>query len=454
MIYNLYMLLSIKNSKAMLILFFLGFILLIFSLPFKSKTYTFNWDQADDFKSVETIAEGKLTLLGPRVTNDNGFFLAPWHYYYLLPFYKLTNGSLYMGFWGALVIQYLFVVVLFFLTKKWFGVLAGTMVGIMAATPINLTAWGFMYVPLLSLLFFYFCLKTLKNPDLLIWLFLFFGFGCTTYVVFYALGVPFLYVIIRLIKEHQISWKKLIVGISLFFLPYLPLMIFDLRHNFLNITNVLGFIGNQNGQGSQTGYFIKVFFRAMETMWLGQELQKSIMLITVLVCIIALITGVIILFKKEKTFVFLWLVSSLIPMSLFKGNVSEYYYAPVILLIPIFISGLLIKFGLRGKILLFILIVGITSLRLKNKMFTTSGIVLADKINIVNELEKLEEKYSISYNFNLGEDSGYDFIFTKLGKNFVKNGSAQLYTITYKEERKSISGTKIISTDKLSVYKR
>lgn len=153
----------IKNRKTMLILFFLGLLLLAFSLPFKSKTYIFDWDQADDFEAVETIAKGKLTLIGPRVTSDSGFFLAPWHYYYLLPFYKLTNGSLDMGFWGAFVVQYLLVVASFLLIKKWFGTFAGTMVGIMMATPVNLTAWGFMYVPLLSLLFFLFLSKNFKK---------------------------------------------------------------------------------------------------------------------------------------------------------------------------------------------------------------------------------------------------------------------------------------------------
>lgn len=240
----------------------------------------------------------------------------------------------------------------------------------------------------------------------------------------------------------------------LFFVPYLPLIAFDLRHNFLNITNILGFVGNQNGAGSQTGYFIKVFFRAIETMWLGYELPKSIMVITVLICLIVLILGTIKLFKKEKVFVFLWLISSLVPMSLFKGNVSEYYYAPVILLIPIFISGLLTKTGLKGKVLLFVLVISLVSLRLKNKMFMMQGVVLTDKINIVNELENLGEKYSVSYDFKLGEDSGYNFIFKRLGKNFVEDGSAQLYTVTYKQEKKPISGTKIISTEKLAIYKR
>ncbi len=447
------MLWLLQNSKIFLIIFILGLVLLTFSLPFWKKNYVFDWDQANDYEAVETIANGKLRLIGPRVTSDSGFFLAPWHYYYLLPFYKLTNGALNMGFWGVVVIQYLLVVTSFFIAKKWFGELAGIAVGIIMASPSDLTAWGFMYVPLLSLLFFYLCRETLKKPRLVIWLFLLLGIGCTTYAVFYALGIPFLYVIISLFKKGKLSSKKIVTGISLFCLPYLPLFIFDLRHNFLNISNLIKFAGSQNGQGMQKGYFIKVFFRAIETMWLGHELPNSLAPIVVFLGIMVLIIGAIILFKKEKILVFLWLISSLIPMSLFKGNVSEYYYAPVILLIPFFMTGLLTKNNI-GKILLFVLVIGVATLRFKDKITNRPGIVLKDKIQAVNELEKLGGKYSVSYDFNLGEDSGYSFIFKKLGKNYVEDGSAQLYTITYKNKNLPPSGKEIISTGKLSIYKR
>jgi hypothetical protein len=402
---------------------------------------------------VATIAKGKLTLIGPRVTNDIGFFLAPWHYYFLLPFYKLTNGNLFMGFWGALLVQYLLAITSFVLARKWFGTLAGLTTGIIVATSGNLVAWGFMYVPLLSLLFFFACLKTIDNSKLLPLLFLFFGFGCTTYAVFYALGIPLVYVTIYLINKRKITWKKLLLGAGLAVLPYTPLIIFDLRHNFLNIRNILGFAGNQHGQGTQSGYFIHVFFRAIEVSWLNRELPTNISFIVVSLTIVALILGTFVIFNQKKLFTSLWLVSSLIPMTFYRGNVSEYYYAPVIILVPFFISGLLVRKGSTGKVILILLTFLLVSLRIKDKYSNSVGITLSDKINVVEKLEKMGTKYSVSYELGLGQDSGYDTVFKKIGTRYVEDGSAQLYTITYPNNT-LISGTKFASTGKLAVYKR
>ena len=431
----------------------LSLVLLVFTVPFRKNSYIFDWDQANDYESVAKIAEGKITLIGPRVTSDTGFFLAPWHYYFLLPFYKVTNGSLYMGFWGALLVQYLLTITSFILAKKWFGILAGLIIGIIMATSGNLVAWGFMYVPLLSLLFFFACLKTIDNSKLLPWLFLFFGFGCTTYAVFYALGIPLMYITIYLIIKKKITWKKIFLGVCLAVLPYTPLIIFDLRHNFLNIRNILGFAGNQHGQGTQPGYFIHVFFRAIEVSWLNRELPVNISFIVVLLTIVALVIGTFIIFNKKKLFILFWSLSSLIPMAFYRGNVLEYYYAPVIILIPFFISGLLVKSGLIGKITLILLTCLLVGLRIADKHSNFAGITLSDKINIVEALEKINTKYSVSYELSLGQDSGYNTVFKKIGTKYIEDGSSQLYTVTYPTNT-SISGIEFASNGKLTIYKR
>ncbi len=420
--------------------------LLVFTLPFKNRDYVFDWDQGNDYEAVAKIASGKLALIGPRVTSDAGFFLGPWHYYFLLPFYKLTGGSLEMGFWAAVTIQYLWALVAFLFVKKWWGTLAGVTVGIFLATPVSVMAWGFMYVPLLSLIFFYGCLKTLENPKLLPWLFLLFGFGCTTYAVFYALGIPFLYVVIK----SKVSIKKYLWGILLASLPYTPLVFFDLRHNFINLRNILAFAGATKGQGQQAGYFLKVFYRAVETSWLNHPLPQPVSTIVFSVSMMVLIGGIY-LFRRNKWFIGLWLVSSLIPMAFYKGNVSEYYYAPVILLLPIFLAGLMTRAGNVGKVGLIIIILVITGLKTVEILNNNPGVTLQEKVELVNKLEAMNNKYSVSFELGLGEDSGYTTIFNKLGKNYVADGSAQLYTITNNEQ---ISGVKMGSTKHLAIYQR
>lgn len=432
----------------LLILVFLGF-----TLPFKDKLYSFDWDQNNDYLAVEKIAQGKFTLIGPRVTSDTGFFLGPWHYYFLYPFYKLTNGSLDMGFWAAWLVQLVLVITSFYLAKKWFGIWAGIATGLLMASVGSLSEWGFMYVPIISLLFFVMCLKTLDRPKLLPWLLLFFGFGCTVYTVFYALGIPLLYVIVYLIFKKKTNLINLLFGLLLLTLPYIPIFIFDLRHNFLNLRNMLGFVGGQSGAGTQPGYFIVVFIRALGGYWLNTQLPNGYLEIGAIIALLVLIFGAFKLFEKQKVFVLLWLVSSLIPMAFFKGNVSEYYYAPVVLLIPFFLSGLLVKRGKIGKVVLGIVVVALVGTRMVINIKNNSGLSLKEKIDLVENLDGLNSKYSVSYDLVWGQDGGYRTIFNKMGKNYVDDGSSQLYTITYKDSTKT-SGTKVFSTDKLAVYKR
>lgn len=427
----------------------LGLVLYFFHVPLREERYIFDWDQADDYEAVMEIVNNNPTLIGPRVTSDSGFFLAPWHYYYLLPFYLVTDGSLDMGFWGALVIQVFFTLISFLLAKKWFGVLAGMSIGLLAATSGTLVAWGFMYVPLFSIIFFYLCLETLKNPKLIPLLILFYGIGCSTYAVFYALGLPLIYVIVRLVLSRQVALSKIFLGISMATIPFFPLMVFDFRHDFLNLKNILNFANNQNGQGAEPWYFIKVFLRAVELFWLNVPTSLSISLVTLVI----IGAAIYFLYKGKRWFLLIWMVSSLLPMAFYHGNVSEYYYSPVIVLIPFLVCGLLLKFGKIGKMALMLLLLIVIPLRFKNQYSNYPNVSLKDKIEVAELLNKLGSKYSVSYEFGLGQDSGYGTILSKLGSNYVEEGSAQLYTIT-DIGNTNISGIEVGEVRNLTIYKR
>ncbi|MFA6533384.1 MAG: hypothetical protein WCT22_05340, partial [Patescibacteria group bacterium] len=52
----------------------------------------FGWDQEQYSTQVrQLIVDHKPVLLGPRTTNDRGFFLAPYFTYLITPFFLLTN---------------------------------------------------------------------------------------------------------------------------------------------------------------------------------------------------------------------------------------------------------------------------------------------------------------------------------------------------------------------------
>ncbi|MBL7078567.1 hypothetical protein ISS42_02835 [Candidatus Shapirobacteria bacterium] len=223
-----------------------GSLLLLFSffrfynLP---KRIIFNWDQERDALAIkEIISLKKLTLIGPRVLGPGGFFLAPYFFYLLLPFYFVFNLYPQAIISFIIFINLTFFLTSFFVLKRifntrisfWFLSLWSIISWTINADTIS---WNPLLVPLLVLILLFALDQFFRKKQLktIFFIGLIFGLGANFHIQFLLL-LPFVFpVIIN-------AWKK---GRSLFFkgslclaagifLPFLPLVVFDLRHNFLN----------------------------------------------------------------------------------------------------------------------------------------------------------------------------------------------------------------------------
>jgi hypothetical protein len=358
-----------------------------------------------------------------------------------------------MGFWASLFVQFGLLCVVFLLSKKYFGFFAAFISSLFFATPVSLVSWGFMYVPMLSLIFLYLCLKTFKRPGLFPLLSLFFAFGCSTYAVFYALGLPFIFLTVSLLKKGQIPLKSLLFSLFLLIIPFLPIIIFDLRHDFLNLRNIINFSSNQSIRQQSPWYFLIVFYRALENSFLNKYYLAGWSFLIVVFCLSLLIFGINTFGSRHRLFFFLWIISPLLFLSFFHGTTSEYYYGTTVVLLPI-----LLPIRLKGKPLgkFFIISFTLSVIFLRIKQVTavnTGGITLADKIAVVNRLNQLNAPYSLSYDLDSGYNAGFDTVLSKLGENYYADGSTQLYTVTHRQSP-PISGTKITDISNLSIYKR
>lgn len=84
-----------KSRQFIIRVFLIGLVFFLFTF-FRfynlDKRIGFSWDQEQfSYQIKRILVDHKLTLLGPRVNNDRGFFLAPYFIYLLVPFYFLTN---------------------------------------------------------------------------------------------------------------------------------------------------------------------------------------------------------------------------------------------------------------------------------------------------------------------------------------------------------------------------
>ena len=102
-----------SNKIAQIILVF--FVFIIFRSWLLPQTITFGWDQERDAQIVNKIISNfDIPLIGPRVVGDNGFFLGPYFFYLITPFYLLTNLHPYATVYFIIF----FSIIYFFLTFR------------------------------------------------------------------------------------------------------------------------------------------------------------------------------------------------------------------------------------------------------------------------------------------------------------------------------------------------
>lgn len=279
------------SKNRILLLFFLILIVLfwISRLWNFERLLTFHSDQGIFFSETwKMVQERKISLIGLKVTTKEvlgrAFYTGPFFYYLLATLGVLIN-------WNPRMITFLFIFIwflaglgIFYLTKKICGLLAGiTAFGIFATCPyfvfFSRIIWNTALVPLVSVLFFT-SLYQIKKNKLAVWWFLaglFLGLGLnlshSTLIWFPFLG----FFAFWQFKNKILKAKYLGMILAGFILGELPVLIFELRHQFYNTKTFIFFIkyGILEGRikGAVTDYhFIFALFPLFFLLW-GKTIQ-------------------------------------------------------------------------------------------------------------------------------------------------------------------------------------
>jgi len=229
----------------------------------------------------EMIVSHKLRLVGPMVISKivygRGFFIGPALYYFLTPLALIFRWDV------ILITKFLILVwwlaglgILVWLGKR-FSWLAGLGVyAVFASLPFLIDysrlIWNPNFLPLIGLGFFWMMEKIWRKEKIWHWLLLgfFFGLGINFHYAALLWVIIFLPFLIWGIWRRQYRFYQW--GLVLFvlgaILGNLPVVIFELRHNFYNFKTILFFTKHSflKGQGgvSLGGYFlfslVPVFF--------------------------------------------------------------------------------------------------------------------------------------------------------------------------------------------------
>lgn len=400
---------SFWKNKILIIIVCLGLFLRLYHL---SDSIGFGWDQERDaFIIKQIIVSKKLTLIGPRVVNDQGFMLGPYFFYILLPFYLITKLNPYATVLFVAIYNIIFLISSYFILKKIFtSKIALVFISIWSFLPLSISidtiSWNPLLVPFLFIFLLY-LLDILDFNKIKSWLLLGFylGFSFNIHVQLSILSfIAFVFLLTKISKKDFL--KRIIFLFSGFLLSFLPLLLFDLRHNFLNLHLFLNFFLN-NSSIKHYFAFIPVWTNFISFIFVIKSQFLSIMFWLIIILILFTLVKKNIL---NKIFLLTWLFFPII--FIFYGQrPSEYYFNFCLPVIVLVFSQLIAK--INSKII-FISIFSffLLSIHLKFQKSTTDSYSLANKIIVVKKIGDVTNyrHFNLSYDVPFGQNNGFSYI--------------------------------------------
>lgn len=288
-----------KNKHMMLMLEFL--VLILAAIPrgieLLAHNYLFGSDQGLFYQAVKDIVVNqKPALIGAPVGGMGGFFQGPgWYYTLSLPF-ALMHGDPY----GGMILMFLFGIATVYMGiqigKLFDSWQAGFMCGfLLAVSPAMIPQSRFIWPPFpvsfLATLFLFFFLKTLLGKSKYLPV-VFFVLGIMSHfetAVAGTLALQFLLFLPLLFWKKIISLKSLVLSFIALLLTQVPLLIFDLRHDFLNTRGILGMFTNHTSSSIPSDWILNHWSITLDvvrgTFLLGNSIGIALYVFMILVAI-------------------------------------------------------------------------------------------------------------------------------------------------------------------------
>ncbi len=436
------------SSKFSVVLFLVILALFTFLRFYQLPQRTiFNWDQERDAFEVQKILSGDPSLIGPRVLGPQGFFLGPYFYYLLAPFYFLTGGHPQAIVYFLIVLNLVFFLAAYLIVKKIWGektALIFLFLWTINPAAIETVAWNPALIPLMIVLIWF----TLFQKSYF-WL----GLSLSLAINFHFQAVfltPF--ILLFLFWQKELLGKNLGKAALGFFLPFTPLLLFDLRHNFLNF-KLLGQFIKGRGEGGNFLAWRPVLANFLTSFWAEEKIWLPLTL--------ALVLLTLWLVKKQKNYFsknFLKSLLFLYPIVLLGFGIygqrpSEYYFN---FLLPFFILVLALFISSFGKLkrLFFLLLFVLLWLPKTMEKIVPVSVSLLNKDRAVAYLAEKNGKTpaEVRYQTPLGEEAGFSYLLNYYGLAKAAEGERKIWLVSIPpaEESQAFSGVgvKLIGEEK------
>jgi 4-amino-4-deoxy-L-arabinose transferase-like glycosyltransferase len=313
-------------------------------------------DQGRDVVIVRNfLKNGDLFFIGPQTSIGN-MYLGPYYYYLfvvpglLLSWFNPTGPAIVVALLGVVTV---FLIYLF--SKEWFGPKTAYIASFLyAISPVVIKyssfSWNPNVMPLFSLLFVYFLLKSryvlaslafiiCLNSHFLALLLLPLGF------------IVWIYQYLKDSKARPIKIKQTIIAVLIFLVSLTPQILFDIKHNGQNVKAILSFFTYRETTVNLKPYkaipLLAPLFDQVNTRLLaGKNDQFGLFITTIFTILIIFELYRQIRSKKTQpnlNFMILWLLFGLSGLALYKQHIYDHYFGFIYPVVFILFSYLLAK---------------------------------------------------------------------------------------------------------------
>lgn len=387
---------------------------------------------------LRMVRNGKFTLIGPQTSIGN-MYLGPLYYYLMLPFYLLFGLSPLGPSVGVALLGVATIFLIWKIGQQWFGEIAGLTAALLyAISPVVITyshsSWNPNIMPFFALLTIW-GIWQFWDKNKFIWLPAI-GITLSFCLQSHYLGLLLIPVVglfwgVRGFGEFRGKdkgkdkgdrgfWCYSLVCLLLFFLLTLvPLVWFDLRHNFINAKAFYQFFSVR-----QTTVNFKVY-KSIPNLWpLWQMMITRLLAAREVVwgkwLAVLLLAGLVVqgkswLKKPALQLIAVWIFVGLAGMGLYKQHIYDHYFGfmfPSIFLLAGFLLGELGKLGRLEKLGFFGILVLATWFNLGNSPLRWPPNYQMKKVQEVDR-RIVEEAGSQPFNFGLiakqNYEAGYEY---------------------------------------------
>lgn len=441
---------GLYKKKNIVFILILG-LFLFFRFYQIDKRLLFGWDQERDAFTVKSILEGNLTLLGPRVVGSSGFFLPPYFFYVLSPFYLLFKGNPLV----SLVLFLFFYLVSFFLASyfllsKIFSSRVSYLFLIIwsilpAGILIDRIVWNPLLVPLFFILIIYLFYKYLQSKKIY-WFWIlstvyFLGISFHIQLAFYLLFL----VLALFVGGKEPIFKKLLIVLLSFLVVFLPLIIFDFRHNFLNLKLIM----NAGNFGLDRGGMVEVWNNFVSMVF---GFRFSFFFSSIFYFLILFLSSALYKIENDVSrkkvilgMILVLLLAFIIFAFVYPFRPSEYYFNFVLPLFVLVFSLWIDRLLRKKLILLNLVLVFILVFFFKHSLNfigpDTESIYFKEKlISSLKAVSYSRASFDISLDFKEGRDAGFYYLlnFNRLSYN-KRDGSALIRIVSPSYDKCQIS---------------